>query len=83
MRAPTERNQRQAKLDILIESFMRADGVAYRDAAAWLRNFTEQKNIDAGRVMWGGSWSTLQKIEAMQKTARMRRLEKRPATPTR
>jgi hypothetical protein len=78
MSAPTERNECQAKLDILIESFMRADGAAYRDAVAWLVDFTNQKNIKAGRVMWGGSWSTPQKIEARRKTTRMRRLEKRP-----
>jgi hypothetical protein len=71
-----------AKLDILIESFMRADGTAYRDAVAWLRDFADQKNIDAGRVMWGGSWSTPQQIEAVRKRARMRQLEK-GATPTR
>ena len=34
MRPPTERDQCQAKLDILIEGFMRADWTAYRDAAA-------------------------------------------------
>jgi hypothetical protein len=45
MRPPTERGQRQAKLDILIEGFMRADWSAYRDAVAWLRDFTDQKNI--------------------------------------
>jgi hypothetical protein len=43
MRAPTERDQCQAKLDILIEGFMRADWPAYRDAAAWLRDFADQK----------------------------------------
>jgi hypothetical protein len=83
MRAPTERDRCQAKLDILIESFMRADGTAYRDAVAWLRDFADQKNIDAGRVIWGGSWSTPQKIEAVRKRARMRQLEKGRATPTR
>jgi hypothetical protein len=34
MRPPTERDQCQAKLDILIEDFMRADWTTYRDAAA-------------------------------------------------
>jgi hypothetical protein len=83
MRARTERDQCQAKLDILIEGFMGDDWNAYREAVAWLRDFTERKNIDAGRVMWGGSWSTPQKIEARRETARMRRLEKRQTTPTR
>jgi hypothetical protein len=46
MRPPTERDQCQAKLDILIEGFMRADWTAYRDAAAWLRDFADQKNIE-------------------------------------
>ena len=44
------RDQCQAKLDILIEGFMRADWTAYRDAAAWLRDFADQKNIERGRV---------------------------------
>jgi hypothetical protein len=43
MRPPTERDHCQAKLDILIEGFMRADWTAYRDAAAWLRDFADQK----------------------------------------
>jgi hypothetical protein len=51
MRPPTERDQCQAKLDILIEGFMRADWTTYRDAAAWLRDFADQKNIERGRVM--------------------------------
>jgi hypothetical protein len=52
MRPPTERDQCQAKLDILIEGFMRADWTAYRGAAAWLRDFTNQKNIERGRMIW-------------------------------
>ena len=64
MRAPTERDQCQVKLDILIEGFMRADWSAYRDAIAWLRDFTDQKNIERGRVRCGGYWSTPQQIEA-------------------
>jgi len=43
VRVPTERDQCQAKLDILIEGFMRADWAAYRDAVAWLRDFADQK----------------------------------------
>jgi hypothetical protein len=74
MRAPTERDQCQAKLDILIEGFMRADWTAYRDAAAWLRDFVDQKNIDRGRVMCGRNyWSTPQQIEAMRERVRERR----------
>ena len=65
MRPPTERDQCQAKLDILIEGFMRADWTAYRGAAAWLRDFTNQKNIERGRVMCGGNWFTRQQIEAV------------------
>ena len=71
-----ERNQCQAKLDILIEGFMRADWAAYRDAVTWLRDFADQKNIDAGRVMCGGVWSTPRTIEAVRERARMRQLEK-------
>jgi hypothetical protein len=43
MRPPTERDQCQAKLDILIEGFMRDDWTTYRDATAWLRDFADQK----------------------------------------
>ena len=77
------RNPCQANLDILIEGFMRADWAAYRDAVTWLRDFADQKNIDAGRVMCGGVWSTPQTIEAVRERARMRQLEKGRATPTR
>ena len=73
MRPPTERDQCQAKLDILIEGFMRADWTAYHDATAWLRDFTDQKNIERGRVMHGGNyWSTPQQIEAVRERARER-----------
>ena len=82
MRARTERDQCQAKLDILIEGFMGDDWNTCREAVAWLRDFTDQKNIDAGRVKCGRSWSTPQEIETGRE-ARMRRLEKRRATPTR
>jgi hypothetical protein len=70
MRAPTERDQCQAKLDMLIEGFMRADWAAYRDAIAWLRDFADQKNIDAGRVMSGRHWFTPQTIDALRQRAR-------------
>ena len=76
MHAQTERDQCQAKLDVLIESFMRADGAAYRDAVAWLRDFTEQKNTERGRVMWGGGWHTPQTI-AMRQRAKLQRLRPR------
>jgi hypothetical protein len=72
MRPPTERGQCQAKLDILIEGFMRADWTAYRDAVAWLRDFADQKNIERGRVMRGGYWFTPQQIKAVRDRARER-----------
>ena len=72
MRPPTERDQCQAKLDSLIEGFMRADWTAYSDAATWLRVFADQKNIKRGRVMCGGNWSTPQQIEAVRERARER-----------
>ena len=53
MRATSERHQCQAKLDILVEGFMRDDWAGYRDAIAWLRDFADRKNIEQGRVMWG------------------------------
>ena len=65
-----ERDQCQAKLDILIEGFMRADWAAYRDTVAWLRDFADQKNTDMGRVMCGGRWFTPQRIEAVRERAR-------------
>ena len=71
--APANRTRQcQAKLDILIEGFMRADWTAYRDAAAWLRDFTNHKNIERGRVMCGGNWFTPQQIEAVRERARER-----------
>jgi hypothetical protein len=76
MRARTERDQCQAKLDILIEGFMGDDWNAYREAVAWLRDFTDQKNIERGRVMWGGGWHTPQTI-AMRQRARLQRLRPR------
>jgi hypothetical protein len=56
MRPPTERD----------------DWIAYRDAAAWLRDFTDQKNIERGRVMCGGNWFTPQQIQAVRERARRR-----------
>ena len=72
MRLPTERDKCQAKLDILVEGFMRADWTACRDAAAWLRDFANQKNIERGRVMCGRRWFTPQQIEAVRESARKR-----------
>ena len=63
MRAPSERDQRQAKLDALVDGFMRDDLVAYRDAIAWLRNFADQQNLERGRVMCGSYWYTPREAE--------------------
>lgn len=63
MRAPSERDQRQAKLDALVEGFMRNDLVAYRDAIAWLRDFADQKNLERGRVMCGSYWYTPREVD--------------------
>jgi hypothetical protein len=60
MRAPSERDQCQAKLNILVEGFMRDDMPTYRDALAWLRDFADQKNVERGRVMCGSYWYTPQ-----------------------
>ena len=43
MRAPSERDQCQAMLDVLAEGFMHDDVPAYRDACAWLRDFANQR----------------------------------------
>jgi hypothetical protein len=72
MSAPSERDRCQAKLDILVDGFMRDDSPAYRDACGWLRNFADQKNIERGRVMCGGSWFTPKEIEVIRERARMR-----------
>jgi hypothetical protein len=72
MRPPTERDQCQAKLDILIEGFMRADWTAYRESVAWLRDFADQKNVERGRVIRGGYWFTPQQIKAVRERARGR-----------
>jgi hypothetical protein len=53
MRAPSERDQRDAKLDILVESFMRDDMPAYRNACEWLRDYADQ--IKRGRGLVHGS----------------------------
>jgi hypothetical protein len=60
----------QAKLDILVEGFMGDDWNTYREALAWLRDFTDQKNTDRGRVMRGGSWFTPQTIDSMRQRKR-------------
>jgi hypothetical protein len=75
MRAPSERDQCQAKLDILIKGFMRDDWTGYRDALAWLRDFADQKNIERGRVMCGSYWYMPQEIESVRERARIRALD--------
>jgi hypothetical protein len=62
MRAPTERDQCQAKLDILVEGFMGDDWDAYREAVVWLHDFADQINTERDRVMRGGRWFTPQTI---------------------
>ena len=74
MRAPSERDQCQAMLDILVEGFIRDDGPAYRDAFAWLRDFANQKNIEQGRVKYGSHWYTPQKFEALRERNRRNRM---------
>jgi hypothetical protein len=56
MRAPSERDQRDAKLDILVESFMRNDMPAYRDACEWLRNYADQSKRGRGLVHGSGHY---------------------------
>jgi hypothetical protein len=70
MRASTERDQCQAKLNILVEGFMCDDWDAYREAFAWLREFTDQKNTERGRVMCAGRWYTPQTIGSMRESVR-------------
>ena len=72
MRAPSERDQCQAMLDILVEGFMRDDVPAYREAYAWLRDFAYQRNIEQGRVMCGSNWYTPREFEALRERSRMR-----------
>jgi len=72
MRVTSERDQCQVKLDTLVEGFMGDDWDAYREAFMWLRDFTDQKNVERGRVMWGGSWYTPQTI-AMRQRVRLQR----------
>jgi hypothetical protein len=76
MRAPSERDQCQAKLDILVEGFMRDDWAAYRDAIAWLRDFAGQKNIEQGRVMCGRYWYRPGEIESVRQRSRKRALDR-------
>jgi hypothetical protein len=74
MRVTTERHQCRAKLDILIEGFMGDDWDAYHEAFTWLRDFTDQKNIERGRVMCGGVWYTPQTTPSMRRRVRLQRL---------
>ena len=75
MRATSERHQCQAKLDILVEGFMRDDWAGYRDAIAWLRDFADQKNIEQSRVMCGSYWYTPRELESLRERARMQALD--------
>jgi hypothetical protein len=72
MRVPSERDQCQAMLGILVEGFMRDDVPAYREACAWLRDFADQKNIEQGRVMCGSNWYTPREFDALRERSRMR-----------
>ena len=56
MLVPSERDQRQAKLDILVKSFMRDDIPAYRDACEWLRDYADQNKRGRGLVHGRGSY---------------------------
>jgi len=57
---------------------------AYREAFVWLRDFTDQKNAERGRVMCGGNWFTPQTIESVKERMRVQQLEKgRRQPPTR
>jgi hypothetical protein len=77
MRVPTERDECQAMLDILVGGFMGGDGDAYREASAWLRDFIDQKNTERGRVMCGDNWFAPQTIESMRQRARKREQQRR------
>ena len=72
MRTPSESDQCQAMLDILVEGFMRDDVPAYREAYAWLRDFAYQRNMEQGRVMCGSNWYTPREFEALRERSRMR-----------
>jgi hypothetical protein len=65
-----ERDECQAKLDIMMDAFIRDDWAAYRDAVIWLRDFVHQKNIVRGRVMCGRNWFMPQKVEVLQRARR-------------
>ena len=77
MRAPTERDQCQAKLDILVEGFMGDDWDAYREAFAWLRDFANLKNTERGRVTCGSRRFTPQAIELVRERAQLRKGQQR------
>jgi hypothetical protein len=66
MRVTSERDQCQAKLDILVE-VMGGDWAAYCEAFAWLREFTNQKNTERDRVMHGNRWYTPQTIGSIER----------------
>ena len=43
-------------------------------ACAWLRDFSDQKNIEQGRVMRGSNWYTPQEFAALRERSRMHAL---------
>ena len=61
--------------DILVEDFMSDDWDAYREAFAWLRESTDQKNTKRDRVICGGRWYTPQTIGSMRERVRSQQLE--------
>jgi len=77
MRAPSERDQCQAMLDILVEGFMRDDVPAYREAYAWLRDFAYRRNIEQGRVICGSNWYTPREFAALRERSRSVRMSRR------
>ena len=56
--------------DILVEDFMSDDWDAYREAFAWLRESTDQKNTKRDRVICGGRWYTPQTISSKERQRR-------------
>jgi hypothetical protein len=75
MRPPVERDQCQAKLDILVEGFMGDDWDAYRAALVWLRDFTNQRNTERGRVMCGGNYWYTPQIKSVKGKSAVQQFE--------
>lgn len=61
MRAPDERDQRQANLDRMVDAFMCDEWPRFREAVALLRDYVDQKQIAQGKVMRGCRWYTRNK----------------------